>query len=76
MACALPIISTKAGTDDLLIDGVNGIRSARWVFCFEKHIARLYRDEALRQKLGQAAREHIQQFDWGKVADKILEYLG
>ena len=45
MACGLPVVSTKAGTADLLIDGVNGIRSARWVFCFEKHIARLYHDE-------------------------------
>jgi len=76
MACALPVISTKAGTDDLLIDGVNGIRSARWVFCFEKHIARLYHDEQLRERLGQAARQHILQFDWEVVADNILKYLG
>jgi glycosyltransferase involved in cell wall biosynthesis len=59
-----------------LIDGVNGIRSARWVFCFEKHIARLYHDDQLRKQLGQAARRHIQQFDWEVVADNILKYLG
>ena len=76
MACGLPVVSTKAGTADLLIDGVNGIRSARWVFCFEKHIARLYHDEQLRERLGQAARQHIQQFDWEVVADNILKYLG
>lgn len=76
MACALPVVSTKAGTADLLIDGVNGIRSARWVFFFEKHIARLYQDEQLRRQLGQAARQHILKFDWEVVADKILEYLG
>ena len=44
MACGLPVISTKAGTDDLLKDDVNGIRSARWVFCFTKHLARLYEE--------------------------------
>lgn len=76
MACGLPVISTKAGTADLLIDGVNGIRSARWVFCFTKHLARLYDDEPLRQRLGLAAREHIQLFDWEKVAEKILKHLG
>ena len=75
MACGLPVITTKAGTDDLLVDGVNGIRSARWVFCFKKHLARLYDDEALRRRLGIAAREHIQTFDWERVAEKILENL-
>ena len=76
MACGLPVISTKAGTDDLLMDDVNGIRSARWVCCFTKHLARLYEDESLRRRLGTAAREHIQAFDWEKVADKILKHLG
>jgi glycosyltransferase involved in cell wall biosynthesis len=76
MACGLPVISTKAGTDDILTDGVNGIRSARWVFCFTNHLARLYDDEALRCRLGTAAREHIQLYDWERVAERILEYLG
>ena len=75
MACALPVVSTSAGTKDLLIDGENGIRSARWVFCFERHIARLYRDEALRRRLGTAARQHVQQFDWRLLADRILQHL-
>ena len=75
MACGLPVIATKAGTNDLLVDGVNGLRSARWVFCFTRHIARLYHDEALRRKLGTAAREHIKKFDWELVADRILEHL-
>lgn len=75
MACALPVVSTKAGTMDLITDGVNGIRSARWVFCFERHIARLYRDEQLRKKLGTAARKHIEQFDWNLVAKNILKHL-
>ena len=75
MACALPVVSTKAGTDDLLVDGENGLRSARWVFCFERHIARLYHDEQLRRRLGTAAREHIKRFDWEVVADNILKTL-
>ena len=75
MASGLPVISTKAGTADLLIDGVNGIRSARWVFCFARHIAHLYDDESLRRRLGMAAREHIQTYDWERVAEKILNHL-
>lgn len=75
MACGLPVISTKAGTNDLLVDGVNGLRSARWIFCFTRHIARLYHNEDLRRMLGTAAREHIKKFDWELVADRILEHL-
>ena len=75
MACALPVVTTKAGTKDLLRDGENGILSARWTFCFEKHIARLYADEALRRRLGTAARQHVQQFDWRIVADRILQHI-
>lgn len=75
MACGLPVISTKAGTNDLLVDGVNGLRSARWIFCFARHIARLYHNEDLRRMLGTAAREHIKKFDWELVADRILEHL-
>lgn len=64
MACGLPVIATKAGTLDLLRDGENGIRSARWRFCFARHIRQLYDDEALRRRLGEAARNDIYEFDW------------
>ncbi len=76
MACALPVITTKAGTLDLIRDKHNGIRSARWVFCFSRHIKELYADEALRRKYGQAARQTIQEYDWSTVADRILDYFG
>ena len=75
MACALPVITSKAGTLDLVEDGVNAIRSARWRFCFAKHIKELYADEELRRRLGTAARESIKRFDWANVAENILEYL-
>lgn len=75
MACAVPIITTKAGTDDLISDRKNGIRSARYKFCFRKHIKTLYNDEALRQQYGRTAREDIMEFDWSVVAEKILNYL-
>lgn len=75
MACGLPVVSTKAGTMDLLRHGENGLLSARWVFCLERHIARLYNDEELRRRLGTAARQHIQAFDWEAVADSILAHL-
>ena len=75
MACALPVVSTKAGTADLIVDDETGIRSARWVFCFKRHIARLYHDEQLRQRLGTAARKHIGYYDWELVAQRILDHL-
>lgn len=75
MACALPVITSKAGTLDLVDDGVNAIRSARWRFCFRKHIKELYADEELRRRLGTEARKSIARFDWSNVADNILEYL-
>lgn len=75
MACGLPVISTKAGTLDLLRDGKNGIRSARWRFCFARHIKTLYRDEKLRKRLGETARRDIVEFDWSVVAEKIITYL-
>lgn len=75
MACAVPIITTKAGTYDLIRDKENGIRSARYVFCFRKHIKTLYHDEELRRRYGHASHEDIKDFDWSVVADKILTYL-
>ena len=75
MACALPVITTKAGTLDLIRDGENGIRSARWVFCFARHIKTLYGSEELRRKYGKAGRTTIMEYDWSVVAEKILSYL-
>lgn len=75
MACALPVITSKAGTLDLIKDKENGIRSARWRFCFARHIKELYGNEELRRKYGRAARRDIMEFDWSVVAEKILTYL-
>ncbi len=75
MACGLPVVSTTAGTADMITDGATGIISARWVFCFEKHIRHLYGDERLRRRLGMAARERIASFDWARLADDIIAHL-
>ena len=75
MACAVPVIATKAGTLDLLRDKENGIRSARWRFCFRRHIKELYQSEELRRKYGEAGLRTIRDFDWSVVARKITDYL-
>ena len=75
MACAVPVVTTKAGTADLIRDKENGLRSARYKFCIRRHIKTLYHSEALRRRYGQAAREDIMAFDWSVVAEKILNYL-
>lgn len=76
MACGLPIVASTAGTADLINDGVNGEISARWTICFARHIYHLYKDEELRRKYGTNARKAIEQFDWQKVGENIIAYLG
>lgn len=75
MACSLPVISTEAGTYDLLEDGVTGLLVKRRSAAIAKAINRLYSDQALRRRLGEAAREHIHLFDWKRLANRIADTL-
>lgn len=75
MSCGLPVIATKAGTIDLLIDNETGLRTLRYTFLFCRKIKRMIEDEALRERLGRNARKQVEQFDWQKLAHKILSYF-
>lgn len=75
MACALPVIATKAGTKDMLIDEETGLLTHRFTFLIRRKIKRMIEDEALRQRLGTNARRQVQQFDWHKVARRILAHF-
>lgn len=72
MACALPVISTSAGTLDLLTDGVTGLLCKRNSRDIERHIEEIYHDVERRRSLGNAAREHIMDFDWSRLASYII----
>lgn len=75
MACALPVVATVAGTKDFLIDEVTGLRTQRYTFLYTRKIRRMIEDEALRQRLGQAARKQVEKFDWHLLAAKIIAHF-
>ncbi|RHJ84848.1 glycosyltransferase family 4 protein [Parabacteroides sp. AM08-6] len=75
MSCALPVIATRAGTKDLLIDEETGLLTRRFTFLFRRKIKRMIEDEALRERLGRNARRHVEQFDWHNLARKILVHF-
>lgn len=75
MACALPVIATKAGTRDLLIDGVTGLNTWRYSFMIRRKLRTLFEDEELRARLGKAARKNVENFDWNVLARNIERYL-
>ncbi len=75
MACGLPVVSTKAGTNDLIIDQETGLLSPRRSKALARRILRLSQDQTLRSSLGLNARQHIQQFDWDILAASIASIL-
>lgn len=75
MSCALPIVSTIAGTYDLISDGDDGIIVSRHSKPIAEAIASLYESGQLRERLGKNARNKIVEFDWETLADKILGHL-
>lgn len=75
MACGVPVVSTKAGTDDLLIDNVTGLLTPRRSKAISRRILRLHDDPQMRQRLGQNARAHICRFDWDTLAATITKII-
>lgn len=75
MACALPVIATKAGTYDLLIDGITGLRTLRYSFLIRRKLKVLIENEDLRERLGKAARKNVENFDWHVLARNIEQHL-
>ncbi len=75
MACGVPVISTIAGTRDLITDGENALLSPRRRRSFTKRLKVLYGDAALRKKLGTNARNDIMNFDWENLATRIIAHL-
>lgn len=75
MACGTPVIASQVGGLAFLVqDGITGfhVPSEDPQALCEK-LALLLSDEALRTRMGQAASREAQNYDWGKIALRILD---
>jgi glycosyltransferase involved in cell wall biosynthesis len=74
MASGIPVVATQAGTADILINGVTGIRVRRNVNSIARGIARMIQSPELRETLAMNGRRHIENFSWQILAGKILKW--
>jgi glycosyltransferase involved in cell wall biosynthesis len=72
MACGIPVVATRSGTADILIDRETGILVKRNRGSIARGIRLLIESPELRQRLAVNGRKHIEQFDWQILADRII----
>ena len=75
MSCGLPVVATPAGTKDLIFDEETGLSTRRNSYSIRKRLQRLIADQALRERLGKAARARIENYDWRRLAEQIEAHL-
>ena len=74
MSCGLPAVCSKIrGNTDLIEDGVDGLFAENTPQGVAQAILKLYRDPALREKLGTAAARTVSRFDAVQVQQKMKE---
>jgi len=72
MACKLPVICTKSGTQDFAINNRTAlIISFNHPLFIAKKIEKLIKDEELRHKLAENGYRKIQEFTWSNLADRL-----
>jgi glycosyltransferase involved in cell wall biosynthesis len=74
MASGIPVVSTRAGTADIVIPGKTAIRVNRNVASIAKGIEKMIESPGLRQELAINARKHIEQFDWQILGERIISW--
>jgi starch synthase len=74
MACGLPVIvSTNGFADEVIDDGVNGyIVPIRDADAIADRLRALAADPGLRARMGTAARETAERFDWSRYGERIV----
>jgi D-inositol-3-phosphate glycosyltransferase len=75
MACGTPVIASQVGGLAFLVqDGLTGYHvPADDTDALCEKLTELLGDESLRTKMGSAAAEYAQQYDWSKIAVQIME---
>lgn len=74
MAAGLPVVyceSSESALDELVGDGVHGLRTAPEPDALAAALDRLLNDEAERSRLAENARRHAEGFDWSAVAAEM-----
>lgn len=75
LAAGIPLIGTKTGTKDFLIDNETGLRVWRFSFFIRRALEKLINDRPLAARLARKGREKISEYSWLKLADFIEEYV-
>jgi len=75
MATGIPVIATKSGTKDFLIDGITGLVVKRHPYFIAKAIKKMMNDFELRKQLANNGRKKIEEFDWETLANRIISHL-
>lgn len=74
MASGIPVVATRSGTLDMLVDGENGLLVKRNVNSLAKGIEKLILSDELRRMFSRNGSESIKKFDWHNLADRILQW--
>lgn len=74
MACGIPVVATRGGTMDIVLDNETGILVKRNVRSIRKGIEKLIVSEELRKRLAANGYTHILKFDWKNLAASILDW--
>jgi len=74
MAAGLPVVyceSPESALDELVVPGVNGLRTPPEPDALAAALARLLDDEEERGRLAAGARQQAARFDWGAIAAEV-----
>jgi glycosyltransferase involved in cell wall biosynthesis len=74
MASGIPVVATRSGTADILINGITGIRVRRNVNSIARGISKMIESRELRETFAVNGRRHIEKFSWQILAGKILKW--
>lgn len=74
MASGIPVIATKSGTLDMIINNKTGLFVNRNVRSIYKAIEKLILSPDLRKELSKNGRQHIEKYDWHILADNIINW--
>jgi glycosyltransferase involved in cell wall biosynthesis len=76
MACGLPVVCTKSGTEDFARPGETALVVPRTSWHLQRAIRRMIEDHELRARLATAGLEAARRFTWERTADALIDALG